>query len=136
MRRATVRRQVAVVAILAILAQALLSAWHWPMARQPAGAAALGARSVVICTALGFRTVRVDSNGRPIAPLERPDQQPSSGICPVCAALGVAASALVPSTVTVVQSAGWEAVAFSLASERSLSRRPVSRRGRDPPVVV
>lgn len=130
------RRRVAYMAVLAVLAQALVSAWHWPMTQQLAVGVSATSNTVVICTARGFQVVRLGSDSRPLGPADHSDPPLAATICPVCATLGAAGMIVAVEQAGWPHTAAWHRVVYADATSRWASGRPDNRRSRDPPAAV
>lgn len=91
------RRSFARLAILALLLHSLLPLLHHAAMRMAAAQASLD--SIVICSATGFRVVKLDSAGQPIAGDETPapaDPGQTLRYCPVCTAAAPAQDLIIP----------------------------------------
>lgn len=95
--RNRLRQGIARLAILALLLHSLLPLLHHAAMRAAAAQASLD--SIVICSATGFRVVKLDSAGQPVAGDEAPapaDQGQTLRYCPVCTAAATGPDLLAP----------------------------------------
>ncbi len=125
----------AVVAIAALLLHALVFAFHIPGGSPPAPGASLGAglREVVICTGQGFKRILVDESGRSVSDDNAPQTGQSQQTCPLCIALAGLGLLTVPAPEFAPPVTRAQIIAYVARLDQTIDRRPLVRRGHDPP---
>ena len=130
------RRRWTAIALASLATRLLIAAIHVPPAAAATDPEAASLFSqIVLCTASGYRVVKLDADGNPLEPDSSPPL--NAGVsCPVCMTLS--AAPLAPSPPEIVIPAP-RLVAYAVYERRLAlvaGKKPLVARGRDPPLQV
>jgi DUF2946 family protein len=94
-----------------------------------------GGSSIILCTAHGFQTIRLDSDGNPLP--NAPAKNGSDSVCPLCTGFQAASAFAVPAPIVLALALSFTRERPMIATVPAVSARPyLSYITRGPPPAV